>query len=851
MPTPGSYPEVWPESGFVTLPDEIVYYEFVDVDHNGKVTALRRCTRGVEGTPRSYPQGTPVYGCVVAQQHNQLVNAVIEIEKTIGELTSTIASTPTDFTTQTDMLGFGASLHAALSVMKGVAAANDDTCPDVILHFNSPVPVPSGTDAEFCVRIYPWNPEWSYILDFGDGSSTTTEFSGTHSFTADGTPTVTVTTDTCTIVVQASSPEDGIDITPPLPDLPDGFYMDIPDVPSFPVFSQTRKVCPGNLFNLPPMQVPYLELCSVVSMSSVSSVTSVSPCEVLVSIVNCCIPSEISIVGCCPPSIISIEGCCLPSTISVIGCSTIAFENTPPSVISFEGCCPPSVISFENCFIPSVITFENVPPSEISLVGFVVHDLISITCCDFPSVVSMTCCDFPSTISITCCEFPSIISFSDPSLPTEISLIGPSIPIPSAISFICCDIPSIISFANPDLPTMISLIGDVPSSISITCCDIPSVITFGQVEFPSSISLQVELAPFPTIISVECCDIPSAISIDGSGIPDSIGINLNVPSAISINCCDLPSVISVDCCKLPSLIVVQGPELPIPSLISFDAAPSLSAICFCEPPVFAPICFCDPPSFLPIELLAPSLSSIEFGPAPSIADICFCPVPSFEPIQFGTPPPISVAWGTPPLVSCIVTVVCGPSSSPSPMAMGDFDNDFVGDVPITVGDLGIPEQITIVPPNIPDIRVIHDLPREINVKMPTAIPDIHIIGPDKPLPEEISIVGTIPDKIHIVATEIPKTIKLDASEVPQKILVEPAPNFPSVLRMEAIGIPDALRVVGIPPTIELVGLLPSIQLVMPENPTVELVWKGAPFELGLKPEAQQLLSQIRLINPGD
>ena len=68
--------------------------------------------------------------------------------------------------------------------------------------------------------------------------------------------------------------------------------------------------------------------------------------------------------------------------------------------------------------------------------------------------------------------------------------------------------------------------------------------------------------------------------------------------------------------------------------------------------------------------------------------------------------------------------------------------------------------------------------------------------------------------------------------------------------MEAFGIPSTLQVTGIPPAIEIVGNIPStIQLLMPENPTIELVYKGAPFELGMAPTLEKLLSQIMLVQP--
>ena len=174
----------------------------------------------------------------------------------------------------------------------------------------------------------------------------------------------------------------------------------------------------------------------------------------------------------------------------------------------------------------------------------------------------------------------------------------------------------------------------------------------------------------------------------------------------------------------------------------------------------------------------------------------------------------------------------------APPFMGpNFEDSFNQDagIPVNINDIGIPEEIRIIAPKMPDIKVLHDIPREIALRMPMPIPDIKIIGPEKPLPETI----------YIVATDVPKSIYLDATDVPRKILIEPAANFPSIIRMEAFGVPSTIQVTGMPKSIEIIGNIPStIQLMMPENPTIELVWKGAPFELGMHPNLEKLLSHI-------
>lgn len=617
--------DVWPENGFVTLPDELIYYDATDKDDNGKVITLRRCVRGVEGTAKYHHLGTPIRGNVVAQHHNQLVDAIINIERTIGEL-SDLANQEPEQNAMFASKGivdyqFSASLQQSLGALMGMSAAADDTCPQVEFEFNTQIPVVGGTIAEFCVRVAPWNPAWSYKLEFGDGEIETTLFQGTHEFASGGpfTPSVTISTTRCVVVSTPAGSDFPTDVIPPVsPSQP--FHLSIPDVPDFPEFIAPRKKCPGPLMNLPPMLTPYAQICSETSMTP-------TECNVVISAIDVSVPSEIVLVGCCPPSVIMFEGCC------------------PPSVITYSGCCPPSIISFEGCYQPSVITFEG------------------------------------------CCQ-PSIISFED--------------------------------------------------------CNIPSVI-------------------------------------------------------------------------------------------HFDAVPSFENIHFDAVPSFAPIQFEAPPSFTPIGFETP---------------------PSFAPIGFETPPPISVIWGVPPTVSCIVVVQC--PSSPS-MTMGmrnpmadfqDFQDGFREDdgIPVNFNDIGIPDKIELIVPKIPDINVINTIPSEIMVRLPATMPDIRIVGPEKPLPEEIRIVGSITDTIRVDASEVPKSVKLDASEVPQKIMLEVNENFPRIIKLEAIGIPETLKVTGIPKTIEVIHNLPArIELYAPEDLEVPLVYKGAPFEIDFSAKAESLISQIMMV----
>ena len=120
------------------------------------------------------------------------------------------------------------------------------------------------------------------------------------------------------------------------------------------------------------------------------------------------------------------------------------------------------------------------------------------------------------------------------------------------------------------------------------------------------------------------------------------------------------------------------------------------------------------------------------------------------------------------------------------------------------------------------------------------IPDrIQIAGPNTPLPEEIQIVNrNVPEEIELVVND-PIRVELDR-EIPDKIVIE-APNLPEKILLEAVGIPDQIEVSGIPDSIEVTGFPEFIPLKMPDNPEIEMVYKGAPIEV--KVDLQPIMAQ--------
>lgn len=163
--------------------------------------------------------------------------------------------------------------------------------------------------------------------------------------------------------------------------------------------------------------------------------------------------------------------------------------------------------------------------------------------------------------------------------------------------------------------------------------------------------------------------------------------------------------------------------------------------------------------------------------------------------------------------------------------MRSDDTEEIDDnIPINLSEL-LPSEIKLIVPKISDIKIMHDIPQE-----------IRLVG--MPIPDSIMIRGDIPKTIELVH-KLPERIWLDATDVPRKILVEPAPNFPSSIRLEVTGMPQTLQVTGIPKTIEIIENIPrTIQLVMPENPVVEMRWNGVPVELKPSPDLEKLLANL-------
>jgi hypothetical protein len=184
-----------------------------------------------------------------------------------------------------------------------------------------------------------------------------------------------------------------------------------------------------------------------------------------------------------------------------------------------------------------------------------------------------------------------------------------------------------------------------------------------------------------------------------------------------------------------------------------------------------------------------------------------------------------------------------------PAGMGDEFTDegmaraFNGDIELEPMNLGIPDTIKLLVPDMPDIKVVHTIPYEISV---TNLRDIQIIGPIDPLPSKIVIEqqNPIPSIVNVIqAVPLPERIIVEPAagfEIPQSIKVEVLGVIPKSIMIDASGIPDQIRVVGIPDVISVVHDIPSEiihRFEMPEIPEIPLVYKGGPIPLQFDPRS--------------
>ncbi len=323
----------WPENGFATLDGELLYYGSVEKDYStAKVIALKGCIRNLNtgripaeivnkmgfttidpitgdqivgsGKATHYNlAGTPIRGFVIAEHHNQLVKAIINIENFVG----------IDFDENQKTLDW-----KIRNLFNTPPIFDDYGCPDVnftIITLNKDPN--SGTLISFNLSIT--GDYKNFIINFGDGTSTTNQLNGTHLYpiSASIDPVVNVETNNCNIV-QTPINRDKFE-EPSIPVGPEPIFIQIPECPALPPLDINIPSIPQPVINIPPIifpvfdiGIPNINIPSVITVDPpIPSLINFGPIDKIPSLIEfgpISIPSVILIVPTeLIPSIIKID----------------------------------------------------------------------------------------------------------------------------------------------------------------------------------------------------------------------------------------------------------------------------------------------------------------------------------------------------------------------------------------------------------------------------------------------------------------------------------------------------------------------------------------------------------------
>jgi hypothetical protein len=530
IPVGDSEPEQWGENGFANISGELFYYDAVSKNAAGKINSLRRCARNLSGSQTQFnPSGTWVRGFVIAEHHNQLVDATLKLEKYIG-INSSTDTTTLDY-----------KIRDLLSVPD---YTDDHGCADVVFTFvvdestsNSSV----GTVIVFKVVITgSFN---SYVLDFGDGN-TTTDLEGTHTYAINIPlePVVIVSNETCEIV---QTPFNFANPNEPITSEDERFEIPIPEVPEFPPITIPEIDVPETTLTLPQIVFPCLDIAinplsiifvppnpipSIISFTEIdipSIITITPPIPSIISLIDTL--SDITLIGIEDITLIGIED------ISLIGISDISLIGI--SDISLIGISDISLIGISDISLIGISDISLIGISDISLIG-----ISDISLIDTLSDISLI--DTLSDITLIGIEDISLIGISD------ISLIGIrdiSLIVPTIMVSVVCSSPAPLMALNVDEDTdiildqktkvektsdEIKIIHNLPMEIELNSENIPESIKIDSSDIPGVIDLKLD-NNFPSVLKIDASGIPENIQV--TGIPESIELKGIIPDIINIS----------------------------------------------------------------------------------------------------------------------------------------------------------------------------------------------------------------------------------------------------------------------------------------------------------------------------
>lgn len=515
VPVAADRPEIWADNGFGNIEGELFYYDTVEKNSDGKVNKLKRIGRNLGGERTSFNKsGTWVRSFVIAEHHNQLVNAIINVEDFVGE----------NFSELEETLDWRIRHLAELGLV-----FDDYGCPTIDFTFNIiENDATTGILAEYLIEVQSTGQFSGFRLDFGDGSFTTTELSGQHRYALNTRidPVVTVTNGNCQLLLTPAERENPTE--PPAPVTP-SVEIPIPEDIEFPDF----EIVPCEI---PP---PQLEIPSIILPCTTAEGTTI-PSVIIGPDLN--LVSNVTITGLDFPIIlvshVTIEGPDFP----IILVSEISIGPPIPSIIIID---PP---------IPSVIIIEN----ETSLIGidWGMAPQIGIDWGAQPKL------DLEVTLTQPMQAVRKPIQL-DPSLKSEFGEeLGALLADEYTIEYEPIGIPDKIMLIAPSKEDLM-IHHDLPEKIILEAArDLPKFIPLIAPEgFGKDIKILGPEKALPE--TIEILGI-SKITIEHD-IPDSIKLDtIDLPRSLKLDVSDLPEYLEVR--GMPSIIELRGMDL-IPSVI--------------------------------------------------------------------------------------------------------------------------------------------------------------------------------------------------------------------------------------------------------------------------------------------
>jgi PKD repeat protein len=580
---PSEGDELWSNNGFANIDGELFYYNSVEkklINGEQRVFKFKECVRNLGGEETKYNHsGVKVRGFVIAEHHNQIVDAVINIQEFIGNNFSTDKTT----------------LDWRIRNLQATPPIFDDFgCPDVNFTFNIlENSQTTGVLAQYLIEI---NGSFtSFRLDFGDGNYTTNVLQGTHTYAPNSTPdpVLTIFNDKCSVTFTPTDRTASIE--PVVVEVITPLEIPIPPPPDIPPILITPFSPLPNKYNIPPIVFPCLDVGNINSVPSnisigispinIPSRITISPINIPpISITPINIPSigispiEINISGklgsyieLSPiqvvggfelPSKINVypNGLRIPETINVIGMP----PNIPANIIVRGMTNIPSIIDFTTPTMvmdwggepnPAVDQFGNprggyLPPIISAIVtvqcptgvGFLKDSSGQFIEPGMSAMGSRGYSENPSmnaTIEVDSLGIPSVINIVPPNIPP---LKIDASNIPSSIKIEKIDLPEQIRIIAPDvrLPSEIKIVSeaDIPKSIFLDATSVPTIIQIKS-DIPEFIGLNIP-EDFPREIKIDASGIPSQIQV--VGIPPVIEINGNIPSTIQLLMPEKPEI---------------------------------------------------------------------------------------------------------------------------------------------------------------------------------------------------------------------------------------------------------------------------------------------------------------------